>query len=195
MRQSAEFQRRIDDAIEDGWQIEEESPGRVVLRKPDYGDLAIHILLFVFTAGLGNIIYGAHCYINHPQRKVLREDDLETEDGTNFQSEAADKELETLDIDAELEAIRAETGGGDGQTTARESSPESSLEALKLQYARGEIDDDEFERAVEQHTGERLSETGNRPSRLRDYKRGERDYEHSDTVQARERAETEREVE
>ena len=57
MRRSPEFQRRIDDAIEDGWQIEEESPGRVVLRKPDYGDLAVHILLFVFTAGLGNLIY------------------------------------------------------------------------------------------------------------------------------------------
>lgn len=153
MMRSPEFQRRIDDAIEDGWEVEESSPGRVVLRKPDYGDVGIHILLFVFTAGIGNLVYGAHCYFNHPRRKVLREDDVEDEDA-----------LDSLSIERELDTLRGE--GSSGKTASTNDRPEQfTLEDIKLQYARGEIDDAEFESLLERYVSGPESGQGERADR------------------------------
>ena len=68
-----------------------------------------------------------------------------------------------------------ETGKRKTQTAPPESSQERSLEALKLQYARGEIDDAEFEQLLAQH-GVQLTE---QPSR--------RPYEETDTERAAEK--------
>jgi len=133
MAHSEEFQRRIDDHLEDGWEVEERSSGRAVLTKPYFGDVAIHVLLFVFTAGIGNLIYGWLCYRNHPKRTVL------TAEGTEL-----DPALEALEVDRELEAIKAGVDVGE---------PARSLEEIRLAYARGDIDDAEFERLLGELTG------------------------------------------
>jgi len=70
---SERLQRRIDD----GWQIESETPERVVLVKRTVGSLWVHLTLAVLTAwwsfGLINLVYGAYKYLNDSRRRVLRE--------------------------------------------------------------------------------------------------------------------------
>lgn len=89
---SANLQRRIDDAIADGWRIESETPERVVLVKRNYGDLGLHVLLAVVTAwwsfGLVNLVYGGYKYLNDSQRMVLRDERTCPECGVSVSADA-----------------------------------------------------------------------------------------------------------
>ena len=74
---SERLQREIDRSIEQGWQIDSETPQRVVLIKRYYGSLVLHLVIAIFTAwwtfGLANLAYGAWAYLSQSERKVLRE--------------------------------------------------------------------------------------------------------------------------
>ncbi len=74
---SRRLQERLDAAIADGWQIEQETPDRVVLVRRSYGSVGVHVLLAVFTAwwafGVFNLLYAGYCYLEESERRVLRE--------------------------------------------------------------------------------------------------------------------------
>lgn len=72
---SERTQRQIDDLIEAGWRISEETPERTVLVKREYGDPVLHLVILVltfWTGGIVNVAYAAYKYLNSP-RKVLRD--------------------------------------------------------------------------------------------------------------------------
>jgi RNA polymerase subunit RPABC4/transcription elongation factor Spt4 len=89
---SQRLQRKIDDAIANGWEIETETPERVVLVKRTVGDLGVHLVLAVLTAwwsfGLVNVAYGAFKYVNNAQRRVLRDDRACPECGASVAADA-----------------------------------------------------------------------------------------------------------
>ena len=51
------MERVVDDLAVQGYKIKARSEESAVLDKPEYGTVGIHILLLIFTAGIGNIIY------------------------------------------------------------------------------------------------------------------------------------------
>lgn len=74
---SRRIQERLDAAIADGWQIEQETPDRIVLVRRSYGSVGVHVLLAVFTAWWSfaafNLLYAGYCYLEESERRVLRE--------------------------------------------------------------------------------------------------------------------------
>lgn len=84
---SERLQRRIDDAIAEGWRIESETSERVVLVKRTVGDLGVRLVLAVLTAwwsfGLVNVVYGAYKYFDGARRQVLRNTDACPECGAS----------------------------------------------------------------------------------------------------------------
>jgi len=90
---SERLQRRIDDAVADGWRIESETPERVVLVKQTVGSLWVHLVLAVLTAwwsfGLINLVYGGYKYLNDTRRRVLREGTACPECGASVSPDAS----------------------------------------------------------------------------------------------------------
>ncbi|WP_138796947.1 zinc ribbon domain-containing protein [Halostella sp. PRR32] len=74
---SERLRREIDQALQAGWAIEDESPDRVVLVNRNYGDLGVHVVIALLTAwwsfGVLNAVYAAYKYLNDSQRRVLWE--------------------------------------------------------------------------------------------------------------------------
>jgi hypothetical protein len=70
------MQRRLDDKIEDarfeGFEVEERHEDRAHMIKRQYGNLIPHIILLLFTAGIGNIFYAAWAYYKNPKKRVVR---------------------------------------------------------------------------------------------------------------------------
>lgn len=88
---SEQLQRQVDELIVAGWRIEEETPERVVLVKREYGDLALHLIIFLltfWTGGIVNVIYGAYRYVNSPKRVLRAEGRSCSECGSNVPSGA-----------------------------------------------------------------------------------------------------------
>ena len=71
--------REIDEALQAGWKIENESTERIVLVKRNYGSLGVHVIIAVLTAwwslGIVNAVYAAYKYLNDSRRRVLWESD------------------------------------------------------------------------------------------------------------------------
>ena len=99
------FRDEVNEALADGWKIEEDGDERVVLKRTTVGSVWMHLLIAVLTAwwtlGAVNVVYAAVKYFNDSKRKVLYADDVVTAE---------------------------------------------SVSALRRQYARGEIGDEEFDR-------------------------------------------------
>ncbi len=72
---SERVQRELDDLLAAGWRIREETPDRVVVVKPNYGGLGVHVLLFLLTFwwsfGAVNLAYALWKYVNDSPRRVL----------------------------------------------------------------------------------------------------------------------------
>jgi hypothetical protein len=66
------LQRKIDDARVEGWSLSREQGERAVMVKHHHGSLLVHIILLVFTVGVGNLIYWPYCYFGKTDKKVLR---------------------------------------------------------------------------------------------------------------------------
>lgn len=72
------FRRETNEALRAGWEIEEESPERVVLVRRDFGDLLDHVFIAVLTTwwsfGVTNAAYAAYKYFDDAERRVLWEE-------------------------------------------------------------------------------------------------------------------------
>jgi hypothetical protein len=52
-----EMERVIDDMAVQGYKIINRSDNSALIEKKSYGSVGMHVLLVLFTAGIGNIIY------------------------------------------------------------------------------------------------------------------------------------------
>jgi len=69
------FRQRVQDHLAAGWDLEHDHGDRVVLVDRDIGSIGIHILLLLFTGGLGNLLYGWYHYSKLATRRQLSVDD------------------------------------------------------------------------------------------------------------------------
>lgn len=67
-----QFRRRVMDHVNDGWEIQYDAGDEVALVDREYGSIAIHVLLLMFTGGFGNLLYGWYHYEHSAQKKVIR---------------------------------------------------------------------------------------------------------------------------
>lgn len=67
-----QFRARVSDHVAQGWDIEYDAGNEVALVDRQYGSVAVHILLFPFTSGVGNLLYGWYHYEHNADRKVIR---------------------------------------------------------------------------------------------------------------------------
>jgi RNA polymerase subunit RPABC4/transcription elongation factor Spt4 len=65
------FRRRVQDHLDAGWEIERDDGERVVLVDRGIGSVGAHILLFIFTSGIGNLLYGWWHYSKLAERRRL----------------------------------------------------------------------------------------------------------------------------
>ena len=65
------FRRRVQDHLDAGWDVERDDGDRVVLVDRGIGSVGAHILLFIFTSGIGNLLYGWWHYSKLAERRRL----------------------------------------------------------------------------------------------------------------------------
>ncbi|WP_096393111.1 zinc ribbon domain-containing protein [Halorubrum trapanicum] len=65
------FRRRVQDHLDAGWDVERDDGDRVVLVDRGVGSVGVHILLFIFTSGIGNLLYGWWHYSKLAERRRL----------------------------------------------------------------------------------------------------------------------------
>ncbi|MDV7349317.1 zinc ribbon domain-containing protein [Halorubrum distributum] len=68
---SRAFRRRVQDHLDAGWDVERDDGDRVVLVDRGIGSVGVHILLFIFTSGIGNLLYGWWHYSKLAERRRL----------------------------------------------------------------------------------------------------------------------------
>ena len=75
------LQRKIDDAMAEGWKLKDHQGDRAVMsrNRGGYGSFWWHLVVLIltvwWTAGLGNIAYAWWYHRKQAQRRVLRGDD------------------------------------------------------------------------------------------------------------------------
>lgn len=73
---SRAFRRRVQDHLDAGWEIERDDGDRVVLVDRGIGSIGLHLLLFVPTSGIGNLLYGWWHYSKLAERlRLVRGDE------------------------------------------------------------------------------------------------------------------------
>jgi predicted nucleic acid-binding Zn ribbon protein/F0F1-type ATP synthase assembly protein I len=65
------FRRRVQDHLDAGWDVERDDGDRVLLVDRGIGSVGVHILLFIFTSGIGNLLYGWWHYSKLAERRRL----------------------------------------------------------------------------------------------------------------------------
>lgn len=70
----AAFRRRRDELLAEGWEIEHQSEDRIVLANRGIGSIGVHVLLLLFTGGIGNLLYGWYSYSPNAERVELHAD-------------------------------------------------------------------------------------------------------------------------
>jgi len=74
---SRAFRRRVQDHLDAGWEIERDDGDRVVLVDRGVGSVGLHLLLFIFTSGIGNLLYGWWHYSKLAERlRLVRGDEM-----------------------------------------------------------------------------------------------------------------------
>lgn len=160
-----EFRKRIAHEQAAGWRVKERGDDWALLHKPNFGTKDGHVLLAVttvwWTFGLANAAYALLKYWYDTPTKLVEADDLldesdspaapatrtETSRSTVTDSSASDDEHDDAD-------------------PSDPSDPSDPLSIVRERYARGEIDEAEFERRVE-----RLLETDSTESTKRQSER------------------------
>lgn len=67
-----QFRARVSDYVANGWDIQYDAGDEVGLVDREYGSVPVHILLVLFTGGIGNIVYGWYHYEHSAEQQVLR---------------------------------------------------------------------------------------------------------------------------
>ncbi len=70
-----DFRRQVQTYLANGWELKHDYGDRVVLVDRDIGSLGIHVVLFVLTGGLGNLLYGWYRYSSQATTVRLSVDD------------------------------------------------------------------------------------------------------------------------
>ena len=65
------FRSRVQAYLAEGWKLEHDYGDSVVLVDRGIGSIAVHVVLLFLTGGLGNLLYGYHCYRNRADRLHL----------------------------------------------------------------------------------------------------------------------------
>jgi hypothetical protein len=68
------FRKRVRFLVSRGWEIEYDGHDEVVIVNRGLGSLWLHVLLFMFTAGIGNLFYAWYQYGVEPTRVTLQAD-------------------------------------------------------------------------------------------------------------------------
>ncbi|SMO50264.1 zinc ribbon domain-containing protein [Halorubrum cibi] len=72
------FRRRVQEHLDAGWEIERDDGDRVLLVDRGIGSTGIHVLLFLTTGGIGNLLYGWWHYAELAERLRLVRGDSTT---------------------------------------------------------------------------------------------------------------------
>lgn len=94
-----EFRRRVEGHLARGWTIEHDYGDRVVLVDRDVGSIGVHVLLLVFTGGVGNLIYAWYRYTTGAKRRYLAADEAD--------EAAVERELRSRRSDDEMAVVVA----------------------------------------------------------------------------------------
>lgn len=70
----SEFRRRVEDLTIEGWEIERDYGDRAVVIDRGFGSIGLHVLLLLFTSGIGNLLYAWYCYSPGADRVEVRAD-------------------------------------------------------------------------------------------------------------------------
>jgi RNA polymerase subunit RPABC4/transcription elongation factor Spt4/xanthosine utilization system XapX-like protein len=65
------FRRRVQDHLDAGWEVERDDGDRVLVVDRGIGSAGIHLLLLLFTGGVGNLLYGWWHYSTLAERRRL----------------------------------------------------------------------------------------------------------------------------
>ena len=145
------FDRQVARERADSWRVKERGEDWALLHKPDFGTKDGHVLLAAVTVwwtfGLANLAYALLEYWYDTPTKMI-------EAGERFHKEAS--------APASTAEIRRSSDDADS------SGPSNPLSILRERYARGEIDEAEFECRVE-----RLLETDSIEATRRRHERGQ----------------------
>jgi hypothetical protein len=71
------FRRRVNQYLSEGWEIQYDAGDEVALVDRGYGSIGVHILLLIFTGGIGNAIYGWYHYEKTATQIVIGAGDSE----------------------------------------------------------------------------------------------------------------------
>ncbi|WP_224449787.1 zinc ribbon domain-containing protein [Haloprofundus salilacus] len=71
------FRQRVHEYTVHGWEVEHDYGDRVVVKKRGFGSIPVHVLLFLFTGGVGNAVYAWYRYSPGASRAELRADGTE----------------------------------------------------------------------------------------------------------------------
>jgi hypothetical protein len=71
------FRRRVEDLAVEGWDVKHDYGNRVVMVNRGIGSIGMHVLLFVTTSGVGNLLYAWYSYSLGADRVELRDDGTE----------------------------------------------------------------------------------------------------------------------
>lgn len=127
-RESARaFRRRVQDHLDAGWDVERDDGDRVVLVDRGIGSVGVHILLFIFTSGIGNLLYGWWHYSKLAERRRLVRGD---ETSARAPSSAADESRTETVAGYILIALLLVIGGWIGFLAATSGSPPAALIGL-----------------------------------------------------------------
>ena len=69
------FREYVEQHVEAGWEIEHDYGDRATVVDRDIGSIGVHLLLLLFTGGLGNLAYGWYSYVKRAERRHLSVDD------------------------------------------------------------------------------------------------------------------------
>ena len=69
-----DLRRKIEAAEQEGWKVEDETIGKAMMVRREYGSLKMHLIILVLTCwsfGVGNLVYLAYCYFWKAEMLVL----------------------------------------------------------------------------------------------------------------------------